>query len=290
NIQQPGGQDPDPDTLENEALSAPILHAFGWVQGDQPNSITVEQSKNDAVFIVPWLNTATPQVPSFQAGDEIDCYYATTKIGTITVSSTDVGNGKDLTTPVPANVIQTLGSGRMPIHYVASRTSAINPGETPVTNSAISVSTMVTVESASDLPGGGKGLPAPAFGVDIIGFVAAQNGVPVTIPDYLNKAVGDEVTVIFKAYFMDTDTLEVGAEIVKASYTLPKGVGPDDLNASMAFTIPSSKALYLFPMAEGRLQFSARNSHGSVTSTPAVTIICDTRGNLNPPDDRDDPS
>ncbi|MFK0686569.1 hypothetical protein NQ774_20035, partial [Ochrobactrum sp. BD61] len=41
NIQQPGGQDPDPDTLENEALSAPILHAFGWVQGDQPNSITV---------------------------------------------------------------------------------------------------------------------------------------------------------------------------------------------------------------------------------------------------------
>src|SRR5690606_21947785 len=119
-----------------------------------------------------------------------------------TVSSTDVGNGKDLTTPVPANVIQTLGSGRMPIHYVASRTSAINPGETPVTNSAISVSTMVTVESASDFPGGGKDLPLPVFKTTDrkgITYANAEAGVAISTPYYINKNVGDEVTIFFSA-------------------------------------------------------------------------------------------
>ena len=288
---QPGGPDPDPETIENEALGAPILHASGWKQGDPPNLITAEQSKDDATFIVPWLNTATLAVPSFEEGDQIDCFYVTRNFGSIQVSPTDVTNGKDLTITVPATVIKDFGSGLMPIHYVASRTSAINDGDGPVTNSAISVSIDVTVESAGDLPGGGDPLPLPIFDVDGIRFKEANDGVPVTIPDYINKNKDDEVKITFFANFMDTvPPRKEGAEIVKARYESMKHVGTDDLGSPMKFTIPPSSALYLYPAAYAYLVYSVKNSHGLVTSTPPVMIKCDTRANPNPPEDRDDPS
>ncbi len=291
NLVQPGGPDPDPETLENEALGAPILHASGWMPGESSNLITAEQSQKDATFIVPWLNTATPAVPSFEEGDQIDCFYVTKNIGSIQVSSTDVNNGKDLTIPVPANVIQDFGSGHMPIHYRASRTSTYNNGDDPVTNSAISVRTDVTIESAGDLPGGGKDLPLPKFDVPYISLEEANSGVSVTVPDYINKNKDDAVTITFFANFMDTvPPYREGAEIVKARYETTKHVGKDDLNSPMKFTIPSTSALYLYPAAYGYLVFSAQNSHGLVTSAPPVMIRCDTRKNLTPPEDRDDPS
>ncbi|MCB4920843.1 hypothetical protein LAV78_20195 [Brucella intermedia] len=288
---QPGGPDPDPETIENEALGAPILHASGWKQGDPSNLITAEQSKDDATFIVPWLNTVTPAVPSFEEHDQIDCYYVDRIFGTIEVTSNDVNNGKDLTIIVPATVIQDFGSGVMPIHYVTSRTSAINDGDDPVTNSAISVSTDVTVESAGDLPGGGDPLPLPSFDEAYVNFAEAKNGPSVTVPDYINKNKDDAVTIIFYANFMDTvPPRREGAEIVKARYESTKHVGKDDLDSPMKFTIPPSSALYLYPAAYAYLVYSVKNSHGLVTSTPPVMIKCDTRGNPNPPEDRDDPS
>ncbi len=286
NLQQPGGPDPDPETLENEALGAPILHASGWMPGESSNLITAEQSQKDATFIVPWLNTATPAVPSFEEGDQIDCFYVTRNIGSIQVSSTDVNNGKDLTIPIPARVIQNFGSGHMPIHYRASRTSAYNNGDDPVTNSAISVSTDVTIESAGDFPGGGKLLPLPVFETTNrkgITYENARSGVTISTPYYINKNVGDTVTILFSANLEDDGS---GANIPNATYTETKRVQPDDKDGPTTFTLPPSHALYLYPSARGHLVYTATNNAGSATSTPVVNVWCDTRINPHPPDDR----
>jgi len=285
NLIQPGGPDPDPETRENEALGAPILHASGWKQGEPSNLVTAEQSKDDATFIVPWLNTATPAVPSFAEHDQIDCFYVTRNIGSIQVSPTDVNNGKDLTIPVPATIIQDFGSGHMPIHYVASRTSAINDGDDPVTNSAISVSTDVTVESASDFPGGGKPLPLPVFETTNrkgITYENASAGVTISIPNYINRKVGDEVTISFSANLEDDGS---GANIPNAAYTETKPVVLEDKDGPIKFILPPLNALYLYPSARGHLVYTAKNHAGSATSTPAVNVLCDTRTNPQPPAD-----
>ncbi|MCB4920842.1 hypothetical protein LAV78_20190 [Brucella intermedia] len=283
NLIQPGGPDPDPETRENEALGAPILHASGWKPGDPSNLITVEQSKEDATFIVPWLNTATPAVPSFAEHDQIDCFYVDRNFGTIEVTSNDVNNGKDLTIPVPATVIQDFGSGVMPIHYVASRTSADNNGDNPVTNSAISVSTDVTIESAGDFPGGGEPLPLPVFETTNRKGITYQNasaGVTISIPYYINRKVGDEVTISFSANLEDDGS---GANIPQAAYTETKRVVLDDKDGPMKFILPPSNALYLYPSARGHLVYTAKNHAGAATSTPMVHVSCDTRTNPYPP-------
>lgn len=284
NLIQPGGPDPDPETRENEALGAPILHASGWKPGDPSNLITTEQSENDATFIVPWFNTATPAVPSFEEGDQIDCFYVTRNLGSIQVSPVDVNNRKDLTIPVPARVIQDFGSGVMPIHYVASRTSADNNGDNPVTNSAISVSTYVTIESAGDFPGGGKPLPLPVFETTNrkgITYENASAGVTISVPYYINRKVGDEVTISFSANLEDDGS---GPNVPKAAYTETKRVALEDKDGPMKFILPPSNALYLFPSARGHLVYTAKNHAGSVTSTPVVHVLCDTRTNPHAPD------
>ncbi len=283
NLIQPGGPDPDTETRENEALGAPILHASGWKPGDPSNLITTEQSENDATFIVPWFNTATPAVPSFEEGDQIDCFYVIRNFGSIQFSPIDVNNRKDLTIPVPARAIQDFGSGVMPIHYVASRTSADNNGDNPVTNSAILVSTYVTIESAGDFPGEGKASSPTGIRDDKSEGITYQNAsaeVTISVPYYINRKVGDEVTISFSANLEDDGT---GANIPKAAYIETKRVVLEDKDGPMKFILPPANALYLFPSARGHLVYTAKNHAGSVTSNPVVHVLCDTRTNPDSP-------
>ncbi len=280
-LEQPGGVDSDPQTGENEGLGQPVVHAASWKTGDAVNVISVKDSSSDATVIIPWLNTATPPAASFNRGDRIQVFYAGAALpDTYEVSEPDVTAAKDLSIALPANVIAQYGSGTLPVYYVAARTVG-----TGVDNSSMSIHADVTVESAGDLPGGGDPLIVPAFDVPYISYTYAQAGVGVTIPDYINKKVGDKVTIRFSANFNIDGS---GVDMPHASYTDSRRVGPDDLGNTMAFKIPSTTALYLYPLAQAHLSFTAENAFGSASS-PAANIRCDTRANNNPPDDRDKP-
>lgn len=293
-LEVPGGPDPDPTDPINQALKPPVLRSAGWNTGDPENEIPVEDSNDPATVIIPWSNALTPPEDAFKVDDVIELLYNGDSFDTYTVDAADVTAGDDIERILPAALIKKYGSGTLPLQYRATRTLASG-----VENTALSPEQDVVVESASDLPGGGDPLPVGTFDNPHIDMSnTKEHGAPVTIPDYINKKVGDKVRMHFTANweFNGSGPLITRAEFGapgdtgETGYPVEKTVGPDDLGNPMAFAIPWLRAQYLYPRALGRFTYTVTTTAGKAVTSPAsADILCDTHLNPTPPDDPDRP-
>lgn len=275
NLDQPGGRDTDPLTPENEALGKPTVHANGWTSGKPENTITLEESRKDASFIVPWFTASTPSGNAFKKDDVLEFFYNGEKFQDYTITDNDVTKQEKITVTLPATVLQRAGSGKIDAQYVASRNIA--PG---LSNSAYSPKQSVAVQSSKDLPGGDDPLPYPIFADKILNTPVALAGALITVPKYINMKVNDLISITFTANWGFSGS---GAAIQRAAFPQDgsveaKRVTDEDItNGGVRFEIPSERLLYLYQTAKGHLTYIATNDYGSAKS-PQTDIICDVRG------------
>ncbi|UPG87736.1 hypothetical protein L2Y94_10385 [Luteibacter aegosomatis] len=248
----PGGPDPKPGTPINENLVAPTVQ--GAVTTD-PNVINPPDTKQPATATIP--GTTVDDEDAFAEDDRIQLYWNGVAEGPVhTVLATEVGADIPLTV---APETLAASSGDVPVHYTASRDVDDGQGGT-VENTALSPTQIVKVFNDGDLPGGPEGLGDGEFTeanrFNAINLAAAQSGggTPFVTPAYINKKLGDVMTLTFVQYVTDDGT---GVPIEESRYEPTHVVGPDDVGKEYEFLIPTDNLL----LASGTVGHSARASY-----------------------------
>ncbi|VVD83542.1 hypothetical protein [Pandoraea anhela] len=308
NLDQSGGIDPDPITPENEKLAAPTVRNASWAAGDRENYIPVEDSRNAASMIIPWLNTDTPTgADAFIENDVINLYYGVDPItdatavpfATITVSAADVAAKAPLVRPIPAATIIEFGTGTWLASYSSTRqVRAAGAGVTAVTNTAYSPKQNVVVESATDLPGGGDPIAAPFFEKPL-GYTdgTALGYLSCFVPSYVNMKEDDLLRIHITARFRRNGT---GGPVNKAefghagdtaivNFPFEKYVGRNDVDGRVEFRYPWVRIQYLYKICQVFAQVTVTNRAGQSVTSQQSMILCDTRVNPTPPDDPERP-
>jgi len=206
NLYLAGGDDPDPETPEHDALIAPtVKSASGAV-----NQIPIADFEKPGTMLIPYLTVAPPDpgeaVPAFILGDIITVQYGAAPIFTHPVSQDDLDaaeaaapDAKFIEFELTAATIEAGDTGAVPVTYTITRKIAGGDG----TGANISLSPIQTVAASSseDLPGGGQPLAAATWPEGAtapngaIGANEAAKGVNIVIPWYINKQLGDEIVV-----------------------------------------------------------------------------------------------
>lgn len=205
NLHQAGGEDPDPETPENENLGTPsLLSASG-----QSNLVPPADFEKDATLTVPWFRTDAPTLAAFIAGDVVTLRYGATDLAPRTITAQDVTDAKNLTVTLASATIVGEGSGpAIPLQFSVTRTLAAGGP-----NTSTSPIQPVKVSGVDELPGGGQPLVAlkvpEAEGVDpdptrpdrlIIGRAQGKDGTNFVIPAYVNQNPGDVINVSMVVY------------------------------------------------------------------------------------------
>jgi hypothetical protein len=207
NLHQAGGEDPDPETPENENFSAPTLTS---ASGDS-DVIPPKDFEADATITVPWFRADNATLAAFIDGDTLTVRYGAKDLPPRTISATDVSDAKDLVVTLTAADILATGSGpSIPLQFFVSRKLAAG-GQ----NTSSSPVKAIKVSGLDELPGGGQPLPPllvpEALGADtihpdrlIIGRAQAKDGTDFVIPAYVNQDPGDMIILsmgVFRLFY-----------------------------------------------------------------------------------------
>lgn len=236
NLELPGGVDPDPEVPSHGLLGLPTVRSAGG----QENFIPPEDSDLDATAFIPFFNTAPTPVPVFRLGDEVQILWNGVPVGNWhPVTATEISAEADLQLVVPGAVVATT-SGVIPVAYHIRRQVGTSPGSTPIYNTVLSANRSVEVRSKADLPGGGNPLPLSEFtGRDVgrnalsYSIILAANGTPLSVPYYINKAIGDVIDISIQLYW---GTTGAGGPF-QPPYTAQYRVGPNDVDKDYPFHI-----------------------------------------------------
>lgn len=188
NLFQAGG-DPDPEKPEHPNLKAALLLSASG----KPNEIPVEDFDKAATITVYWYDSQTPQQELFILNDRLNVTYGGTSLSERVISAADVANKADLVLPLTADQIRNEGSGEKILKYSVTRNVAGG-----AENTSHSPKQPVLVSGSDELPGGGT-LPdanyRPLNGNGVIGPNEIKAGVFFVTPHYLNKEVGDIISI-----------------------------------------------------------------------------------------------
>lgn len=230
NLDTPGGTDPDPTTPIQERLNLLNVQSASG----QMNVIPPEDSDKNATAIIPFFNRDNQ--PTFKLGDEIEIIWN----GGIAhnwrpVTSNEISDEDDILLTIPAATVGSA-SGNVPVSYRVRRqipnTSAYNVVQ--------SDDQTVEVTAKDTLPGGGDPLPDSEFTArdakdSILGTqIDEDNGTPLKIPYYINKALGDKISISLQAYWGSSGSGGPAGPPYTASHT----VGGDDVSGDWVFQIP----------------------------------------------------
>jgi uncharacterized protein YjdB len=192
NLSIPGGEDPDPETPEHEALQrAIVFSASGHV-----NFIPIAEQTLDGTVEVPWVS-ALPDRDVFIVGDILTIRYGQTTLDPPRViNAADVAAGAPLRMNLSKDAIAAEGSGVVAVRYTVARPLAEGG-----TNIATSPTQNVKVEAEADLPGGGtlwEGTFKELIGSDVtLGPKEIAGGTPFT-GGYVGALVGDTIRFEFQ--------------------------------------------------------------------------------------------
>ncbi|MGC7411663.1 hypothetical protein [Pandoraea pneumonica] len=318
NLDQPGGIDPEPETPVNEALGLPIVRHGEWTEDDPENVIPVDNSQQDATFIVPWNIEQGPGAgnPAFIVDDVIRLYYGDDAFTDAdpwplafhehVVTAADVTAAEDLEFVLPADKITEHGSGEIPVMYTGARHIQDANGPLPeIINVAYSRTQLVTVESAGELPGGGDPLPYPLFKRNI-GYTNSSPPPPdgkgvgyeeAFVQPYVNMEAGDLLRIHVRALFLADGS---GGAIKKAAfghdgdtlipdYPYEKYVSLSDVGNEVPIRYPWERIQYLLPVTQVYLSVTVTNAAGKSVTSGESDVVGDTRANPSWPPDPDRP-
>ncbi|VVE02983.1 hypothetical protein PCA20602_02233 [Pandoraea capi] len=299
NLSQAGGEDPDEETPENEALGAPIVRHSAWQAGERENYIPDASVQVDHTIVIPWFvraadGTITDQ-HAFLPGDKIIFMYDGVAAGEYTIANQDVVNEIDLERALLWQTVEAAGSGEKDVQYIVERT-LIPDGQV---NTSLSPPTAVEVEDTGDLPGGGEPLDDAYFNDAVITWrIVVEHGgfAPMTVPLYANQEIGDRVRVHVLCNAWASGQPD-GAPLPDAEWG-----GPDEVNevpgfdfetiitdrnagADLTFAWPQAVLVNAYPLARARIQYSVSRNDGSgtVTSNEGGRHIVELGNMPNPP-------
>lgn len=220
-----GGEDPKPETPEDERLRLPSVSHSG--AGAVPNFIPIGFTAPVRATI-PHLSTDTIPVEIFETGDKVQLF----RLDTDGTTEVEVGveatatKGADLLIMIPD--IEVV-PGLWPFFYRVGR--ALIGGKV---NWATSLRQQVTVEDPSSQPGGPNKLPEAIFresrtndaGRIILAYPRASNGTIIRIYEYLNMKEDDHIALSWQG---NDDIYGTGADIADAKLDLTYDVKAADL-------------------------------------------------------------
>lgn len=286
NLALAGGEDPNPETPVNEKLQPPtVVSASGEV-----DHIPIGDFAQDGSVSIPFTTVGEiPSKPVFLEGDDIEVTYDSAPPFSYTVQDTDIDAAVAIKIPLAGTVIDAGGLGVIPVSYTVTRNLA-GGGK----NVALSPTKNITVNGPGDLPGDGKPLPAPywleserppAPKDDLIGKDQARPGVTIVLPLYLNKKVGDILTVSLELFsgFGHTDGEASIDPPRTASHTI--NVGPADVGQESQVKFTYDELMYFGkrPLTmHAHIGFSAKRIDGGDedkgVSSEGLVLRVDCRG------------
>lgn len=269
NLFQAGG-DPDPVLPEHPNLKAAQLRSAGGSQ----NEIPVEDYSQNATITVAWYDRQATPGEVFLLNDRLNVKYANTALAERIISAGDVSNKVDLVFTLTAAQIGAEGSGTNVLQYTITR--AVTGG---TENTSLSPPQDVIVKGSDELPGEGIlpiGSYTPINDRGAIGPAEARQGVKFVTPHYINKAVGDTITLdIVQTAGVPHNPGEAPIEATRIQLT--KIVGPDDQATSTEFVLPSATLMQPIRLCHADAIWSAENVHGKVENQDTYVVI-DSRG------------
>ncbi|WP_191833242.1 hypothetical protein [Pseudomonas fluorescens] len=272
NLFQAGG-DPDPETPVHPNLKEAVLTSASG----QENVIPIEDFDQPATITVPWFSRTNPTTAVFLLGDRLNLKYGATNLAQYTISATDVGNQTNLVRPLLAAEIAAEGSGTKVLQYTITR--AVAGG---IENTSLAPPQNVEVRGSDQLPGNGKlkdGRFFPLNRFNAIGPEQIRDGVTFETPHYVNKAIGDEITINIVQALGIAHT--PGDQPIEGSrITLEARVTELDVEGVTQFSLPRTQLSFPLAVCHAHVIWTATNEHGTVSNIE-TTVIIDSRGNLN---------
>jgi hypothetical protein len=253
NLHQAGGEDPDPETPENENLGKPSLVSASG----QSNLIPPADFEKDATLTVPWFRTDAPTIAAFIAGDVVTVRYGASDLASRTITAQDVTDAKNLTVTLPSATIVAEGSGpAIPLRFSVTRKLAAGGP-----NTSTSPIQSVKVSGVDELPGGGKPLVAltvpEAVGADpdpsrpdrlIIGRAQGKDGTNFVIPAYVNQDPADAINVsmvVFRPfYYINSHPGDLPANGGGARDLVLDGIHPTDATSDTIVHITEAQLMH----------------------------------------------
>lgn len=221
----PGGWDPMPETIENEALSAPILRG---ATGAVDNVISLPDSSLPAKVYIDAPLGGLRGMGGIERGDVIVVTLAGDAVSAPVIYD---GEAYPLTIEIPATALEAH-SGFTFLGYEINRKLTTTPHYAV----ALSPTQPVRIDSAGGLPGAGAPLAKAIFtkarereeATDIYGlFVTDFSGgiTPLRIFGYANMRAGDTVKVVYEGF----DQYEGGNPVDGAKGELSHRVSASDV-------------------------------------------------------------
>lgn len=285
-LRLPGGPDPEPETPENENLSALVVRSFSNTGSPPPgaddNIIPPEDFDQNATAYIPWLGKDGEDV--YELDDLINLTWGSqtqTKV-TRSIVQKDLDDKVDLQLTVPGTTIEKEGSGSaISVGYTVTRTTDGTPS---ATNTAIAAPTPVEVTGPDELPGEGT-IDDVVFTVlnefDAIGYAqligpsgSRYNPVQTRL-DYSNVVAGSKVTLFFTGY----DQLTGGTPIPAATYTTTYIVTQEDIDngrLTYDFNVPATYHFAVCSQGHVEAYVVFENDKGSAQSDPTLAY-CDVK-------------
>ncbi|UPG96418.1 hypothetical protein [Luteibacter aegosomatissinici] len=280
-LDAPGGRDPLPGSIENEALPLPILRG---ASGGEDNLISFADADKDALAIIP--STSLRGLRSF--GLEKD------DVVTMVINGDSVGEPREIDDP-DASIQVTIPSSDLKEHagsghlsYTVVRHLALSPH----ISKSISPVQPIRIDSADGLPGGGTPLRGAVF-PDALRLEDVQHvyGIhesdlvkgftPVRIYGYANMKPGDKVTINYTGF----NAFDGGDQVPDASGVLNHEISEADLDPkedewgvlrgrSVFFELKlSSEIVYALAFGRFELSYTATNNVGSVTTRSRNVLV-----------------
>lgn len=221
----PGGWDPTPETVENEALSLPILRG---ATGKDDNVINLHDSSLPATAFIAPPSGGSRAAGEFQRGDSISLLLGGELVGSPVVYD---GQPYPLEIEVPAAALNA-NAGFVHLAYEIERELST----TPHIVVAVSPPQRVRIDSTSGLPGGGNPLAGGIFtkarereaSVGIYGLFVndfVDGFTPLRVFGYANMSAGDTLRVSYEGF----DKYDGGDPVDGAKGELSYRVSESDL-------------------------------------------------------------
>jgi len=277
----PGGRDPMPGSIENEALPLAILRGFS---GREDNLISFEDAEKDAMALIPSAPLLTLRAFGLEVGDVV----------TMVINGDTVGAPRRIDDPdasievsIPSSALKShAGSGYL--SYTVVRALSLEPHIAK----ALSPAQAIRIESADGLPGGGSPLRGAVF-PDALRLEDIQHvyGIherdlvkgftPVRVHGYANMKPGDKVEISYTGF----DAFDGGKQIPEASGVIKHEVIDADLDPkedewsllrtrSVFFELKLASDM-VYALAFGRLEtsYTVTNHVGAVTTQSRTVLV-----------------
>lgn len=208
-----------------QPMDAPIIQGTSITNPNlDDNFIDEDDYELNSRAIIKWKT-------DFQISDDLDLDWGQEHIAQwYQIKNSDVIAQRDLTIPIPNEVMKEQGTGAtIPVRYAVRRFG--NP------NLASSPTQSVVVRSKEETPGGVGGLDEPAFILregDLIGPVENPNGAPATIAPYVHILRHQIIQFNFIAFDLDNNPVEAG------NFYDERELDANDVTNGYVFTVPDA--------------------------------------------------